>query len=90
MRVFGYGIKGFGAAVLLSGITAGLVVSLTSSSAANRASGGAISVNRINKGDRLPQASPVRQPSNSAYQYLRTAAIKTPAVGCDPSFSPAA
>jgi len=77
---FGYSPKLIGAAVLVSGLIAGSVCAATTS--AVRVQTSTDIVNRINKGDRLPQAFNARQDQPK----LSSSSTKVP-FGCDPAFS---
>jgi len=48
-----------------------------------------VSVNRVNKGDRLPQA-PAERPSHSSSSTEAVVPPKRVPLGCDPAFSPVA
>ena len=48
-----------------------------------------VSVNRVNKGDRLPQA-PAERPSHSSPSTEAVVPSKRVPLGCDPAFSPVA
>jgi len=49
-----------------------------------------VSVNRVNKGDRLSQAPPVDRPSHSSPSTEAVIPPKRVPLGCDPAFSPVA
>jgi hypothetical protein len=48
-----------------------------------------VTVDRTNKGDRLPEASPPKQPSSSLVPTKPVSAKRVP-IGCEPAFSPVA
>jgi hypothetical protein len=48
-----------------------------------------VTVDRTNKGDRLPQASPPEQSSSSLVPAKPTSPKRVP-IGCEPAFSPVA
>jgi hypothetical protein len=76
-------LKNGAAAIILSGLIAGVICALTSP--VNSAAGVTISVNRDAKGDRLPKApiaGPVRDNTNSKPNSSK------PLLGCEPAFSP--
>ena len=80
---FGYSPKLIGAAVLVSGLIAGSVCAATTSTTSSvRVQTSTDIVNRINKGDRLPQAFNARQDQ----PILSSSSTKVP-LGCDPAFS---
>jgi hypothetical protein len=77
-------------AVALSLAVSCAAYALTDRTAANGASPTAtVTVDRKNKGDRLPQASPPRQSSSSLVPAKPTSAKRMP-IGCEPAFSPVA
>jgi hypothetical protein len=74
------------AAAVLSCVIVGGVDAVTSPRAPEVAV--TVTVDRTNKGDRLPQASVLRQhPINSFSTETVPALPKRPPVGCDPAFS---
>jgi len=85
-RVLGYNLQQVGAAVLVSCFTAAGMVALTGWSVADAAKPVTVSVNRINKGDRLPLAPALQQPSSDMSPM--TAQSRKARLGCDPAFSP--
>jgi hypothetical protein len=88
-RPFDYSFKEIGAAALISCFVAGGIAAFTGSSVADDAKNVRILVNRTNKGDRLPQAASLRQPSSNL-SPAKTALPKRTPLGCDPAFSPVA
>lgn len=77
-------------AVVLSLAVSCAAYALTDRTAANGASPAAtVTVDRTNKGDRLPQASPPRQSSGSLVPAKPISAKLVP-IGCEPAFSPVA
>ena len=74
------------AAVAMNGPAAGGVSGMNSSAPA---SDRLVSVNRINKGDRLPQA-PAERLSHSSPSTEAVVPPKRVPLGCDPAFSPIA
>jgi len=82
--IYGERLKRVAAAVILSGLIAGVICALTSP--VNSAAGVTISVNRDVKGDRLPLTPvvrPTRHNSNSTDKPTSKALM-----GCEPAFSP--
>jgi hypothetical protein len=78
-QLFGHGSKGIAGALLLSALFAGATC-LATDGIANGTKFPTISVDRMHKADRLPQASKPTKVSPSA---------NVPS-GCDPAFSPVA
>jgi hypothetical protein len=77
-------------AVILSLAVSCAAYALSDRATANGASPTAtVTVDRTNKGDRLPQASPPRQSSSSLVRAKPAAAKRIP-IGCEPAFSPVA
>lgn len=88
VRFFGLSSRQVGAAMLASCIAAGVIISCAGMSAADGFSRQTISVNRINKGDRLPGWL-IREPARG----IATSALNMPLpapLACDPAFSPIA
>ncbi len=82
---FAYGLKETVAAVVLSCCIAGGVSAMTGPTVAESNETVTMSVDRTNKGDRLPQAStPQQHPNDSG---MVPASPKRPPLGCDPAFS---
>jgi hypothetical protein len=84
----GFSLKQIAAACVLSGLVAGAFTVLTSESMAGNGPRSAVSVNRVDKGDRLPRARDALQPRSN-----RTPAVRLEGrvpVGCDRAFSPVA
>jgi len=77
------------AAVVLSFAVSCAAYALTDRSATNGATTATVSVNRTNKGDRLPLAPPPRQTSRTLAPAQLTPAKRIP-LGCEPAFSPVA
>jgi hypothetical protein len=78
------------AAVALSLAASCAAYALTDRSATNGATPAtAVTVDRTNKGDRLPQASPPKQSSSSLVPAKPASAKRVP-IGCEPAFSPVA
>jgi hypothetical protein len=91
--VFGERLKNITAALLLSGLIAGVICALTSPVTANNAAGVTVSVNRTSKGDRLPQTTtvaPVRHDSISSKKTAPSQAPTRTPIGCETAFSPVA
>lgn len=82
-------LKEIGAAILLSAAATCAVIAATDRSAADGLGVGTIVVNRTNKGDRLPQATPPR-PLSSSLSPTTPAAPRNMPLGCDRAFSPVA
>jgi hypothetical protein len=78
------------AAIALSLAASCAAYALTDRSAASGATATAtVTVDRTNKGDRLPQASPPKQSSSSVVPATSVSAKRVP-IGCEPAFSPVA
>lgn len=82
-------IKEVAAAVLLSFAATCAVIAATDPGAAGGASIGSTAVNRINKGNRLPQASSLRPVSSSVSPSAPVRPSAVP-LACDRAFSPVA
>lgn len=87
MMLMAIRFKGIGAVALLSCFIAGCVGALTGSSVADNAAAVPILVNRINKSDRLPQGTTLKQRPNSSSPTEAVSPKRMP-LGCDPAFSP--
>lgn len=74
------------AAIAMNGPAAGGVSGMSISAPAGDR---LVSVNRVNKGDRLPQA-PAERPSDSSPSTEAVVPPKRVPLGCDPAFSPVA
>jgi len=72
------------AAVAMDGPFTGAVSETTT---AMTSSEGSVSVNRVNKGDRLSPSS-VDRPSHNSTSMESVVPLKRVPVGCDPAFSP--
>ena len=80
-------LKEIAAACIFSGLIAGGICILTSTSATNDAAPHTISINRILKSDRLPQPPVVQESEEHYFPIERAPSLKhTP--GCESSFSP--
>jgi hypothetical protein len=78
------------AAVVLSLAVSCAAYALTDRTRANGATPTpTVTVDRTNKGDRLPQASPPRQSSSGLVPTKPISAKRVP-IGCEPAFSPVA
>ena len=85
---FPYSLKQTATAAVLSCCIAGGVGVVTTTSATERAPV-SVSVNRINKGDRLPQSPVVSQyPNGGTSAGTAASPTKKAPFGCDPAFSP--
>jgi len=80
---------GVGTAVVLSFAVTCAAFALTDRSAANGGNATAVTVNRTNKGDRLPLASR-RSQHSTGLSPARLDPTKRVPVGCEPAFSPVA
>ena len=89
---FVFGLKEVLGAVVLSCFIAGGVGAVTNPAITRRDASSLVSVNRIHKRDRLPQAiaSPHQQPDMALSTQISAASPKGPPIGCDPAFSPVA
>jgi hypothetical protein len=86
---FVFGLKEVLGAVVLSCFIAGGVGAVTNPAITRRDAASLVSVNRIHKRDRLPQAATLPHQQPNAALSTRTSP-KRPPVGCDPAFSPVA
>lgn len=92
LQSFRFDLKEFGAAVLLILAAACCIVTFIDRSAADgatAANAATVVVNRTNKGDRLPIASPPQQHSRS-FSPTGSARMKRMPLGCESAFSPVA
>lgn len=88
-RAFPFGFRKIVAAMVFSCCIAGGVSAMTGTSISNSEQAVAISVNRVNKGDRLPQSSLLSHPLNDRLRPVTTSSPpEKPPLGCDPAFSP--
>jgi hypothetical protein len=86
--IFGFSLKQAVTAALVSCFIASGVAEMTSPSVASKGEAVTISVDRANKGDRLPQASlPNNLPNNSTSTGMAPASPNGAPLGCDPAFS---
>ncbi len=86
---FSHSFKKIAAAAVLSFCVAGGVSAVTIASVREGAPTVAVSVNRINKGDRLPQSSILSgYPNDRPHAGRASSSPKRPPLGCDPAFSP--
>jgi hypothetical protein len=67
-------------------IAGGFTAAVTTAGAARSAQPGTVSVNRTNKGDRLPREVTLNRAS--AISAALMSAARRPPIGCDPAFSP--
>lgn len=85
---FGHGLKQIAAACLLSGLIAGAFSVLTSEGAADTAPVTAISVNRLNKADRLPSSPGIQLlRHDSGFPAPELRALGPTPIGCELAFS---
>jgi hypothetical protein len=83
---FGYSLKQISVACLLSALIAGAITVLTSESSAGNGPISAISVNRMNKADRLPLAAGAQLPRNNSTSMPVLRAKGRVPVGCERAF----
>jgi hypothetical protein len=91
--LFGQRLRNIAAALLASGLIAGLICALTSPVTAKNSPGVTVSVNRASKGDRLPQATTVTPSRHDSISSKKTTPRETPTrtpIGCETAFSPVA
>lgn len=86
----GFSLKQIAAACVLSGLVAGAFTALTSESMAGIGPTSSVSVNRVDKGDRLPLARDASQPRSNATSTPAVRLEGRVPVGCDRAFSPVA
>jgi|SRR5579862_634225 len=91
-RMLAVGLKETLGTVILSCFIAGGVGAVTYPAITRGDERVMVSVNRTQKGDRLPEATalPHRQPNKTSSTRISSASAKRPPVGCDPAFSPIA
>jgi hypothetical protein len=88
LGAFGHGLKQITAACLLSGLIAGVFSMLTSEGAADTAPATAISVNRLNKADRLPSSPGIQLlRHDSSFPAPELRALGPIPIGCELAFS---
>lgn len=87
---FSYGLKEIAAAAVLSFFIAGGVGAVTEPGASESEQSVAVSVDRTNKADRLPQVPSAQRSQHGLPSTEIVPSPKRAPLGCDPVFSPVA